>query len=118
MGRRLKIVVVVLVVLLRGWSPCDGCLAGEKSAILQLRSWFMDPFVPESWVEGNSDCCEWERVECNNNTGRVIKLSLNTMTGLRGGNWYLNFSYLFAFDDLESLDLSSNSIVGFEGKQL
>ncbi|XP_044471514.1 receptor-like protein 15 [Mangifera indica] len=75
----------------------------------------MDPFVPESWVEGNSDCCEWERVECNNNTGRVIKLSLNTMTGLRGGNWYLNFSYLFAFDDLESLDLSSNSIVGFEG---
>ncbi|KAJ0091338.1 hypothetical protein Patl1_13910 [Pistacia atlantica] len=111
-------VVLVLVVLLKSWSSCDGCLAKERSAILQLRSWFMDPFAPETWVEGSSDCCIWEMVECNNNTARIIKLSLNIMTGLRGSNWYLNFSYLFAFDDLESLDLGSNSIVGFEGKQL
>ncbi|TYI24820.1 hypothetical protein ES332_A05G011500v1 [Gossypium tomentosum] len=86
--------------------------------------------------ETSSDCCEWEKVECSSITGRVTHLFLNltyivTYDDLvyddlvyseyrRIGNnkyWYLNTSLFLPFEELQSLFLSGNSIVGFVDNQ-
>lgn len=83
-----------------------------------------------------SDCCKWERVECNTATGRVIRLFLNlTMTeteydldyrsymvdfnekfsqstDTKRDYWYLNASLFLSFEELKSLYLNGNSIAG------
>ncbi|GAY53479.1 hypothetical protein CUMW_149470, partial [Citrus unshiu] len=62
--------------------------------------------------EGATDCCQWERVECSNTTGRVIALDLiDTYWGEH--SWYLNASLFTPFQQLESLDLYGNNIAGF-----
>ncbi|PPD79515.1 hypothetical protein GOBAR_DD23576 [Gossypium barbadense] len=100
--------------------------------------------ITDSWVDGSmygpiieeketsSDCCEWEYVECSSITGRVTHLFLNfTYTPppsydlvypyyRRTGNneyWYLNTSLFLPFEELQSLFLSGNSIVGFVDNQ-
>ncbi|GAY53467.1 hypothetical protein CUMW_149440, partial [Citrus unshiu] len=60
--------------------------------------------------EGATDCCQWERVECSNTTGRVIALDLSGTYS--GEYWYLNASLFTPFQQLESLDLSWNNIAG------
>ncbi|KAH9753715.1 Receptor-like protein 13 [Citrus sinensis] len=61
--------------------------------------------------EGATDCCQWERVECSNTTGRVTALDLSdTYSGEYG--WYLNASLFTSFQQLESLDFSLNKIAG------
>ncbi|TYH15020.1 hypothetical protein ES288_A05G011200v1 [Gossypium darwinii] len=86
--------------------------------------------------ETSSDCCEREKVECSSITGRVTHLFLNltyivTYDDLvyddlvyseyrRIGNnkyWYLNTSLFLPFEELQSLFLSGNSIVGFVDNQ-
>ncbi|KAJ0090154.1 hypothetical protein Patl1_13959 [Pistacia atlantica] len=57
-------------------------------------------------------CCDWERVECNNATGRVITLYLGSTRNRDLGEWYLNVSLFSPFQELERLDLSENLIAG------
>ncbi|XP_022751580.1 LRR receptor-like serine/threonine-protein kinase GSO1 [Durio zibethinus] len=113
--------VVLIAFFLGGW--CDGCWEQEKTALLQL-----NPFFGQIWgVETqSSNCCEWDRVECNNSTGRVMRLFLNhtfteevwhdlsygyyDVTGSH--DWYLNASLFLPFEELNSLYLSENSIAG------
>ncbi|ESR52389.1 hypothetical protein CICLE_v10010869mg [Citrus x clementina] len=51
------------------------CHDDERSALLQ----FKDSRISASWKpeEGNVDCCSWDGVHCNKNTGHVIKLDLS-----------------------------------------
>ena len=123
----LVLVVLFLFVSLQGClSQISGCWDEERVALLQLKHFFNRPNNPyllyveeehkSDWpVDGerNSDCCQWKRVECNNSTGRVISLNLQEARSwrLRGG--YLNASLFSAFEQLEELDLSGNSIAGF-----
>ncbi|KAJ7958808.1 putative Receptor-kinase [Quillaja saponaria] len=87
---------------------CEGCWEQERISLLKLKASFS--FQPSSSVEG-SDCCEWELVECNNITRRVISLDLNhRRNDWHLGPWYLNVSDFLVFDDLQILDLSSNFI--------
>ncbi|XVE63629.1 hypothetical protein DITRI_Ditri07aG0035000 [Diplodiscus trichospermus] len=122
--------MVMIALLLGGW--CDGCWEQEKAALSQLK-----PFFSDIWDEGkqSSDCCEWEWVECNISTGRVMQLFLNLTTTevlpdivynpdmyeydyyggryyIRRGEWYLNASLFLPFKELKSLHLSGNSIAG------
>ncbi|GAY53480.1 hypothetical protein CUMW_149470, partial [Citrus unshiu] len=96
-----------------GWS--EGCLDHERFALLRLKHFFNDPLNSlYDWVdgEGATDCCQWERVECSNTTGRVIALDLiDTYWGEH--SWYLNASLFTPFQQLESLDLYGNNIAGF-----
>ncbi|KAK6236114.1 hypothetical protein SCA6_011451 [Theobroma cacao] len=131
---------LVALILLEGW--CDGCWEQEKIALLQLKPFFHNIKGLHNWAEGNesiSDCCEWERVECNPTTGRVTRLFLNLTTTLTssdlaydeyysdggydiyifeyGGSterdyWYLDTSLFLPFEELKSLHLSGNSIAG------
>ncbi|KAK6248307.1 hypothetical protein QUC31_019872 [Theobroma cacao] len=132
---------LVALILLEGW--CDGCWEQEKIALLQLKPFFHNIKGLHNWAEGNesiSDCCEWERVECNPTTGRVTRLFLNLTTTLTSSDlaydgyysdegyeiyisewnsgstgrdyWYLDTSLFLPFEELKSLHLSGNSIAG------
>ncbi|MFQ6658754.1 hypothetical protein Gotur_027878, partial [Gossypium turneri] len=84
----------------------------ERIALLHLKPFFNYDNQLKSWVEvKGSDCCKWERVECNTISRRVIQLSLNH-TSSNMDYWYLNISMFLPFEELKSLYLSSNGIVG------
>ncbi|MBA0657604.1 hypothetical protein Goklo_009883 [Gossypium klotzschianum] len=137
----LKMVVVALIMLGEGWRN-EGRLEEERLALFQLKPFFpsidsrsidgpwYDPIIEQK--ETSSDCCEWENIECSSITGRVTHLFLNltytppTSYDLvysyyrRTGNneyWYLNTSLFLPFEELQSLFLSGNSIVGFVDNQ-
>ncbi|TYI79261.1 hypothetical protein E1A91_D05G010800v1 [Gossypium mustelinum] len=79
--------------------------------------------------ETSSDCCEWEKVECSSITGRVTHLFLNLtrfshdlvhsyyIKPVNIEYWYLNTSLFLPFEELQSLFLRGNSIVGFVDNQ-
>ncbi|KAK0571583.1 hypothetical protein LWI29_018384 [Acer saccharum] len=107
-------VLIFIVSLESGWS--EGCLEQERFALLQLKPFFNSLHYLDNWVEGdhnNSDCCQWERVGCNDTTGRVISLHLwETRNLLEMGEWYLNASLFSPFQQLHSLYLIGNQIAG------
>ncbi|XP_038698678.1 receptor-like protein 14 isoform X1 [Tripterygium wilfordii] len=58
------------------------------------------------------NCCEWERVKCDDLSGRVIELSLMEHWEWNFPVWYLNASYFLPFEQLRRLDLLGNNIAG------
>ncbi|TYG78088.1 hypothetical protein ES288_D02G029000v1 [Gossypium darwinii] len=115
---------VMLSVLERcSWCTTDACLEPERIALLHLKPCFNYRNQLQSWVEvKGSDCCKWERVECNTTTRRLIQLSLNSKKwednmeyGMDNRNlnaWYLNASMFLPFEELKRLYLSGNVIGG------
>ncbi|KAH9753783.1 Receptor-like protein 13 [Citrus sinensis] len=104
--------IMLLIIFKSGWS--EGCLDHERFAFLRLKHFFNDPLNSlYDWVdgEGATDCCQWERVECSNTTGRVIALDLSYIYSGEY-SWYLNASLFTPFQQLESLDLTQNKIAG------
>ncbi|KAL5798769.1 hypothetical protein ACOSQ2_003589 [Xanthoceras sorbifolium] len=83
-------VIFVFVSLDGRWS--QGCLEQERLALLGLKPFFNKHY---------SDCCQWDWVECNQTTSRVISLNL----GLRFMN---NLEYLSL-----SGNIFNNSILSF-----
>ena len=112
----------VLMLLLEGcrWCSTDACSEDERIALLQLKPFFNPHNQLNSWVEEvkGSDCCQWERVECNtySSSRRVIGLSLNytrsSYNQIRD-SWYLNASLFLPFKELKHLYLRGNGIAGF-----
>ncbi|KAL5805186.1 hypothetical protein ACOSQ3_031986 [Xanthoceras sorbifolium] len=107
--------VWVLGVLVFMFVSLEGCLEEERVALLQLKHFFNHPSRLQDWVEGvkNSDCCQWESVYCSDSTGRVKALYLEYIRNQDLGGWYLNASLFSTFQELETLSLRSNSIIGF-----
>ncbi|XP_062151702.1 receptor-like protein Cf-9 homolog isoform X2 [Alnus glutinosa] len=99
------------------------CHHDDSSALLQFKESLVinksaSPFVPPyceknvaSWtVEGDkNDCCSWDGVECNEDTGHVIGLNLSNscLQGSINSN-----SSLFRLVHLQSLNLSYNHFNG------
>ena len=113
---------VVLVLVHFGMNGCFGCWEQERIALLQLKASIdhaSELFEFSLWDSGNkaSDCCEWERVKCNITTGHVIQLNLNITLGSWSRDdrrhWYFNASMFLPFEELQHLDLSYNSILGW-----
>ena len=107
---------VMLVLASEGY----GCLEQERAALLQFKDSIDHPLGNSllTWEEtlvgeASTNCCEWEKVKCNNATGRVIQLSLYNLRDWDSGDWYLNASKFLPFEELESLDLSWNSLKGW-----
>ncbi|XVE80988.1 hypothetical protein DITRI_Ditri15bG0026200 [Diplodiscus trichospermus] len=107
MGPKWLWVVVVLSVLGLETGLSNGCWEQERLALLQLTPFFTDLSPME---ENGSDCCQWERVECNITTRRVTKLFLNYTCWYN--EWYLNTSLFLPFEELRSLYLQKNFIDG------
>ena len=96
--------LIFILLVVKGWWS-EGCLEQERSALLQLNWQWEDD-------ENYSDCCQWEGVECNNTTGRVIELDLGFTRNRESAEWYMNASLFTPFQQLESLDLTGNYIAG------
>ncbi|XP_022760063.1 receptor-like protein 12 [Durio zibethinus] len=92
------------------------CLDFERSALLQLKESFilnqsassypLAYLKVGSWkLEGQGDCCSWDGVECDDNTGHVIGLDLSSsfLYGSIDSN-----SSLFHVHHLRRLNLSDN----------
>ncbi|XVE81327.1 hypothetical protein DITRI_Ditri15bG0055000 [Diplodiscus trichospermus] len=114
---------VVLLLFLEGCERCktDACREDERIALLQLKPFFSGYNSLKSWVEEaeGSDCRQWERVECNHTTMRVIGLYLYDTRKYysKDYNWYLNTSMFIPFKELKRLDLSENGIAAFVEKE-
>ncbi|KAK9664665.1 hypothetical protein RND81_14G059700 [Saponaria officinalis] len=93
------------------------CSDQDRSALLQFKHSFQldcaasasDPSrypKTKSWtVESNPDCCFWDGVECNEETGNVIELDLSN--SCLYGNFPQN-NTLFNLVDLQKLHLAVN----------
>ncbi|XP_022722208.1 receptor-like protein 12 [Durio zibethinus] len=111
----------VLLLLLEGcrWYSTDACWEEERIALLQLKPFFNPHNDLNSWVDEikGSDCCQWDRVECNTSSSfsskRVIGLSLNNTRWLGNERRYLNASLFLPFKELKHLYLTGNNIAGF-----
>ncbi|KAJ4839813.1 hypothetical protein Tsubulata_027069 [Turnera subulata] len=96
----------------------------ERHALLQIKAWINPQSSNDffsSWVdkeEDNADCCIWRRVECNNTTKRVIKLSLGGARDRELGDLYLNTSLFRNLKELKILHLRWNQFAGTGGLAL
>ncbi|KAL6135125.1 hypothetical protein ACLB2K_067353 [Fragaria x ananassa] len=114
--------VQCLIFLLLNASQCASFVqtighADECSALIQFNKSFttsksasLDPFAyPKvaSWTQegARSNCCSWDGVECNEDTGHVIGLNLNSSCLYGSLN---SSSSLFQLVHLQRLDLSDN----------
>jgi hypothetical protein len=117
MKRMGALMLLALLTLVGEWfGCCYGCLEEERIGLLEIQS-LIDPdrFYLRDWVD-SSNCCEWPRIECDNTTRRVIRLSLFEARDQSLG-WVLNASLFLPFKELQSLDLRYNGLVGCSENQ-
>ncbi|CAH1442604.1 unnamed protein product [Lactuca virosa] len=109
-------------------STQGGCIDVERRALLDIKFSLINLYdskredILSTWIEygSGSDCCDWERVKCNTTTGHVTELSLCYLNGFSYEDgrymdekvWPLNVSLFLHFEELTSLDLSSNHLDG------
>ncbi|KAI5593576.1 hypothetical protein BDE02_03G023000 [Populus trichocarpa] len=104
--------LAVLTLVGEWYGRCYGCLEEERIGLLEIQSLFdPDGFYLRDWVD-SSNCCEWDGIECDNTTRRVIQLSLSDARDYSLGDWVLNASLFLPFKELRSLDLGYNGLVG------
>lgn len=123
--------LMLLLIALIQMSGSKACLEEERTGLSEFKRFLKSnngdaDGVLGSWVDdkANSDCCEWDRVQCNPITGHVIELSLSNVRQIDDSlcsdplrfmlvKWSLNASLFRPFQDLISLDLSANCFDGF-----
>ena len=106
--------LLALLTLVGDWcGRCYGCSEEERIGLLEIKA-LINPnsIYMRDWVEYSSNCCEWPRIECDNTTRRVIRLSLNGARYQSLGDWVLNASLFLPFKELQSLDLGLTRMVG------
>ncbi|ONI23078.1 hypothetical protein PRUPE_2G169000 [Prunus persica] len=127
---------IIVVLLLHMSSPCVGCSERDRQALLALKQGLVgdDGDRLLSWGRDaqNKDCCQWDGVYCNNQTGHVVKLDLGDQS-LQGKispklvhlqhleYFYLSFNnfnwskipdFIGSMSNLRHLDLSSANFGG------
>ncbi|CAA7027954.1 unnamed protein product [Microthlaspi erraticum] len=85
------------------------CRPDQKDALLELMSEFHF-----NTGMNYTDCCSWDGISCDDNTGMVIELDFNSSSlwDSRLSGPLRSNSSLFRLQHLESLDLSWNDISG------
>ncbi|XP_052887854.1 receptor-like protein 13 isoform X2 [Gossypium arboreum] len=124
-AKSLWVLLTTLLFIIQGWRQTEGCLEQERIALFQLKSFFNGNYSLKDWVNvKGSNCCEWEGVECNITTERVIGLYLNFARQWDNREWisnpygYLNVSLFLPFEELKSLELSGNEIADLVDNQV
>ncbi|XP_023908525.1 receptor-like protein EIX2 isoform X2 [Quercus suber] len=86
------------------------CIEKERQALLEFKKGFVNGNDNlSSWgsTEDEKNCCDWDEVYCDSQTGHVIELNLGSY-GLRG----LIPKEIGHLKQIESLDLSRNQLFG------
>ncbi|XVF78829.1 hypothetical protein PTKIN_Ptkin14bG0168500 [Pterospermum kingtungense] len=124
MGRVIRILCLVLAFLhfmVSSWSFSSSflpsshlCLPDQRVALLEFKSTISLDDDCEMYPKTNSwnksiDCCSWEGVSCNRETGHVIGIDLSN--SCLNGSLVANSS-LFHLHSLQRLDLSFNWLDG------
>ncbi|KAK9003525.1 hypothetical protein V6N11_061084 [Hibiscus sabdariffa] len=115
----IRIALIGVLLVLEG-TLTNACLDQEKIALLQLKPFFNHYNELADWDERKfTNCCEWEGIECDITSRRIIGLSLNSTSSIDryrreelGEYWYLNTSMFLPFVELKSLSLQGNAIAG------
>ncbi|CAK7340490.1 unnamed protein product [Dovyalis caffra] len=115
------ILLTLFSVVSEWYGHCCGCLEEERIGLLEIQAFF-DPnrLSLRDWVDkdGIGNCCEWSGIECDNTTRRVIQLSLMDVMDRTGlGDLILNASLFLPFEELQSLNLRGNRLVGLYENQ-
>ncbi|KAG2711606.1 hypothetical protein I3760_04G084200 [Carya illinoinensis] len=105
----------------RGATSSLGCKEAERQALIQFKDSLNGSLNRlSSWT--GKDCCKWEGLGCNNNTGHVIKLDLRNRVYPDSNGYFIKVSNqlkanavnpsLLKLKYLEHLDLSWNDFMG------
>lgn len=103
------------------------CLASDREALMDFKTGLQDHAnVLSSWNERNN-CCEWQGIKCDNNTGAVVEVDLHNSYNSDPNNSNYSSSYgryefwnlsgeirpsLMNLKSLTYLDLSFNTFNG------
>jgi len=110
--------LLALLALVGEWcGRCYGCLEEERIGLLEIKALIHPYYLSlQDWVD-SSNCCEWDGIECDNTTRRVIQLSVENARDQSLGDWVLNASLFLPFKELQSLDLFGNGLAGCSENQ-
>lgn len=110
-----KYLLLVLIVLVQ-MDGHKGCFEEERMGLLDFKTTLrssggavVDYLLP-SWIhDGDSNCCEWERVTCNATTGHVIPLPPQCYTNIifrrRNQNWVFRRLIVPSFQRAKKFEL-------------
>ncbi|KAG7567722.1 Leucine-rich repeat [Arabidopsis thaliana x Arabidopsis arenosa] len=113
--------LIWVMLLLGQLHGCKGCIMKEREALLELKKYLMSrsresglDYVLPTWTnDTKSDCCQWDGIKCNRTSGRVIGLSVGDMYFKESSP--LNLSLLHPFEEVRSLNLSTEGYNEFNG---
>nr|POE80424.1 brassinosteroid lrr receptor kinase brl2 [Quercus suber] len=96
------------------------CLEGERQALLEFKKGLVDDSGKlSSWrsEEEHKNCCNWEGVHCDNQTGHVLELEVHDLREEFVDNARLmlkrrEYKYGKILGLLKIIDLSSNKLMG------
>ena len=111
--------VLIILVKISGY---DSCFEEERKGLLEFKGFIKsigddaDHLLP-TWIDDReSECCDWERVTCNNATGHVVELALSNIEHITYEDYkirLINVSLFLPFKELQSLNLSYNHFGGW-----
>ena len=92
------------------------CLEGERQALLEFKKVLVDDYGKlSSWrsEDEHKNCCNWEGVHCDNQTGHVLELEVHYLRGMISPS-ILELPYLTSLN-LRGHDFNQSHIPEFIG---
>ncbi|KAL9310004.1 Receptor-like protein 9a [Arabidopsis thaliana] len=102
--------VMVVSLQMQGYISC---IEKERKGLLELKAYVNKEYSYDWSNDTKSDCCRWERVECDRTSRRVIRLFLNQTFSdpIR-----INLSLFHPFEELQTLNLYDFGCTGWFDK--
>ncbi|KAH0873755.1 hypothetical protein HID58_071117 [Brassica napus] len=111
-----------MIIMMMMMQECRSCTESERQGLLELKAYFLSlssdihPDIARGWrTTSRRSCCSWRRVKCDLNNKRVTGLSLGDLypSGYSDTLPILNLTFLYPFEELQSLNLSMSSLGGW-----
>ncbi|KAL0805373.1 hypothetical protein Bca101_097864 [Brassica carinata] len=111
-----------MIIMMMMMQECRSCTESERQGLLELKAYFLSlssdihPDIARGWrTTSRRSCCSWRRVKCDLNNKRVTGLFLGDLypSGYSDTLPILNLTFLYPFEELQSLNLSMSSLGGW-----